>query len=301
MRTVMVLVGLVLGASVMAADTPQPRYKTPEDAMRALVDAARKKDTATLQTILGPESEDVVSSGDEIADEAARKRFVAAAAERTKIETIDDTHRVAVLGRDDWPFPIPLAKDDQGWRFDTAAGRDEIVNRRVGKNELNAIAVERAYVQAQREYASADRGAGKGVYAQKVNSTAGTKDGLYWPDPTGKARSPFGPLVAEADTEGYTPAEPGAEPRPFHGYFYRILTAQGANAPGGAKSYVVDGKLTGGFAMVAWPAEYGVSGVQTFVVNQQGIVFQKDLGAQSGELGRAMTVYDPDASWTPVR
>jgi hypothetical protein len=295
------VVTLMLAGAVQAADTSQPHYKTPEEAMRALVDAARKKDPAKMQTILGPESEDVISSGDDVADEAARKRFVSAAAERTKIEPVDDTHRVAVLGRDDWPFPIPLVKDDQGWRFDTAAGRDEIVNRRVGKNELSAIAVLRAYVQAQREYASADRGAGKGVYAQKVNSTAGKQDGLYWDDPTGKARSPLGPLVADADAEGYTPAEPGGEPKPYHGYLYRILAAQGPNAPGGEKSYVADGKMNGGFAMVAWPAEYGVSGVQTFLVNQQGIVFQKDLGAQTAELGRAMKTYDPDASWTPVR
>jgi hypothetical protein len=299
--TMTLVATLALAGAVQAADTPQPHYKTPEEAMRALVDAARKKDPAKMQTILGPESEDVVSSGDDVADEAARKRFVSAAAERMKIEPIDDTHRVAVLGRDDWPFPIPLAKDDQGWKFDTAAGRDEIINRRVGKNELNAIAVLQAYVQAQREYASADRGAGKGVYAQKVNSTAGTKDGLYWDDPTGKQRSPLGPLVADADAEGYTPAEPGGEPRPYHGYLYRILTAQGANAPGGERSYVADGKMNGGFAMVAWPAEYGVSGVQTFLVNQQGIVFQKDLGAQTRELGRAMKTYDPDVSWAPER
>ncbi len=299
MRTMIaVLTALAMASAGFAADETQPHYKTPEAAMKALVAAARTHDDAKVAAILGPGSEDVVSSGDAVADEAALKRFVSAASERMRIGTIDDTHRVAVLGRDDWPFPIPLVKDDQGWRFDTAAGRDEIINRRVGRNELGAIAVARAYAQAQREYAS---GAGAGAYAQKVHSTPGQHDGLYWDDAGGKKRSPLGPLVAEADAEGYAAAQPGEGPRPYHGYYFRILTGQGANAPGGAKSYVADGKMTGGFALVAWPADYGNSGVQTFVVNQQGIVFQKDLGEKTDEVARAMTAYDPDASWTPVR
>ncbi len=304
MRTMIavVMMSLVVVGGVRAADAPaQPHYKTPEQAIRALTDALRTNEPAKVQAILGPESEDVVSSGDPVEDAAARRRFLAAVAERTRIEGVDDTHRVAILGREDWPFPIPLVKDDQGWRFDTAAGRDEIVNRRVGRNELGAIAVARAYVEAQREYAAEDRGAGKGVFAQKVHSTDGQHDGLYWDADGGKGRSPLGPLVADADAEGYALANPGSAPRPFHGYLFRILTGQGANAPGGARSYLTDGKLTGGFALVAWPAEYGVSGIQTFVVNQQGIVFQKDLGAQTADAARAITAYDPDASWTPVR
>jgi hypothetical protein len=301
MRALIAAVGfgvLVVGAS-SAAD--QPSYKTPEQAIRALADAARKDDTAKIQSILGPDSEDVVASGDPVADEAARKRFVAAVGERVRVDKVDDTHTVVVLGRDDWPFPIPLVKVGSAWRFDTAAGRDELINRRVGQNELRAIATLRAYVDAQREYAAEDHGAGKGVYAQKINSTPGQHDGLYWEHGDGKTRSPIGPFVAEAAADGYTPAEAGGAPRPFHGYLFRILTAQGANAPGGAKSWITDGKMTGGFGMVAWPAEYGVSGVQTFVVNQQGIVFQKDLGEQTDATARAMTAYDPDASWTPVR
>lgn len=300
MCTLVLVLGVVAGAR--AADPPaQPQYQTPEQAIRALAEAARKDDAAKLEAILGPGSEDVVDSGDPVADKAARARFATAVAQRIRIDEVDATHRVAVLGREDWPFPIPLVKDAGGWRFDTAAGRDEIVNRRIGNNELGAIDVARAYVEAQREYAAEDRGTGKGVYAQKVRSTAGQRDGLYWDDPGGKAPSPLGPLLAEADAEGYTAAEPGGAPRPYHGYFFRILTAQGANAPGGARSYVADGKMTGGFALVAWPAEYGVSGVQTFLVNQQGIVFQKDLGAQTGELAPKIATYDPDASWTPVR
>lgn len=296
--TIAAIAALMMVAAGLAADQAQPHYKTPEDALRALVGAARAKDHAKITSILGPGSDDVVDSGDPVADAAALKRFVTAAAERTRIETADDAHSVAVLGRDDWPFPIPLVKDEQGWRFDTAAGRDEIINRRVGRNELSAIATARAYVEAQREYAKI---AGQGAFAQKVRSTPGQQDGLYWDDGGGKTTSPLGPLVAEADAEGYAGAQPGEAPRPYHGYYFRILTAQGAGAPGGAKSYVVDGKLTGGFAMVAWPAEYGNSGVQTFVVNQQGIVFQKDLGEKTAEIARAMTAYDPDASWTPVR
>jgi hypothetical protein len=296
--TIAVLTALVMASAGLAADETQPHFKTPEEALRALVTAARKHDTAKIAAILGPGSADVVDSGDRVADEAALKRFVGAASERTRIEPIDDAHRVAILGRDDWPFPIPLAKDDQGWRFDTAAGRDEIINRRVGRNEIDAIATARAYVDAQREYAKT---AGQGAYAQKVHSTPGQHDGLYWEDAGGKATSPLGPLVAEADAEGYAAAQPGEAPRPYHGYYFRILTAQGAGAPGGAKSWVVDGKLTGGFALVAWPADYGKSGVQTFVVNQQGIVFQKDLGAQTDQIARAMTAYEPDGTWIPVR
>ncbi|MCW5890199.1 MAG: DUF2950 family protein [bacterium] len=304
MRTSMLTLVLVLGvaAGVRAAPPPgQPHYKTPEQAIRALADAARKGDAARVAAILGPESEDVVASGDPVADKAARVRFANAVGQRVRIDEVDATHRVAILGREDWPFPIPLVKDAGGWRFDTAAGRDEIVNRRIGNNELGAIDVARAYVEAQREYAAADRGAGTGVYAQKVRSTPGQRDGLYWDDPDGKAPSPLGPFLADADAEGYRAAEPGAAPRPYHGYLFRILTAQGASAPGGAHSYVADGKMTGGFALVAWPAEYGVSGIQTFLVNQQGIVFQKDLGAQTAELVPKITAFDPDATWTPVR
>ncbi|HEV7733763.1 MAG TPA: DUF2950 domain-containing protein [Candidatus Binatia bacterium] len=303
MRTLIgvVTLSLVVGGAAPAAEpTAQPHFKTPEQAIRALADAARKNDAAKVEAILGPDSRDVIDSGDPVADAAARRRFVTAVLQRTTIDAVDDTHSVAVLGREDWPFPIPLVKETDGWRFDTAAGRDEIINRRIGQNELGAIGVARTFVEAQAEYAAADRGAGKGVYAQKVRSTAGQKDGLYW-DATGGARSPLGPLMAEADAQGYTGTAAGDEPRPYHGYLYRILTAQGAAAPGGAKSYLKDGKLTDGFALVAWPAEYGVSGIQTFLVNQQGIVFQKDLGAQTAELGRGITAYDPDGSWSPVR
>jgi hypothetical protein len=193
-------------------------------------------------------------------------------------------------------------KNGDKWRFDTAAGAAELLNRRIGRNELTAISVARAYVDAQREYASKDRtGNGTGVYAQKVASEPGKHDGLYWEETNPADQSPLGPLVADASTEGYSPSQGGEGPRPYHGYFYRILTAQGAAAPGGAKSYVKDGQMTGGFALVAYPAEYKSSGLMTFIVGPQGIVFQKDLGEKTEELGKAMTEYNPDDTWTPAR
>jgi len=306
MRCVSLTVALVAFASLhamAAADvTAQEKFASPAEAMRALVAAARKDDQAALLVILGPGSEDLVSSGDPVADARERKRVATAAMERTRLETLESGAVAAHLGKDDWPFPIPLVKDGAQWRFDTAAGREEGLNRRIGRNELGTIATCRAYVQAQREYASRNpTGAGPGVYAQKVRSDAGTRDGLYWEDSTGKQPSPLGPLIAEADAEGYGPHDPGGEPQPYHGYVYRILTAQGAHAPGGARSYLKDGKMTGGFALVAYPAQYGSSGIMTFVVGPEGIVFQKNIGEKTGEIAKPMTDYDPDDSWMPVR
>jgi hypothetical protein len=271
--------------------------------MRALVAAARKDDQAALLAILGPGSEDLVSSGDPVADARERQRVATAATERTRLETLESGAVVAHLGKDDWPFSIPLVKDGAQWRFDTAAGREEGLNRRIGRNELGTLATCRAYVQAQREYARRNPtdAAGPSVYAQKVRSDAGKRDGLYWEDSTGRHPSPLGPLIAEADAEGYGPHDPGGEPQPYHGYVYRILTAQGAHAPGGARSYLKDGTMSGGFALVAYPAHYGASGIMTFVVGPEGIVFQKNLGDKTGEIAKAITAYDPDDSWTPVR
>ena len=319
MRAIVTIVlGLVFGVSMTAAQAPAPpapatpvpvpqaeqqRFATPLQAVRALAEAARSNDRARMLAILGPDGETIVSSGDEVEDARARRTFVQSVGQRVVFEELPGGHSVARLGTEDWPLPIPLVKDGTRWRFDTAAGREELVNRRIGRNELTAIAVAREYVEAQLEYARADRGGGRGVFAQRLLSTPGSRDGLYWNDESGRDDSPLGPLVAEAAAEGYTQAggaTPGP-PRPYHGYYFRVLTAQGANAPGGAKSYVADGKLTGGFALIAWPAEYGVSGIMTFVVNRQGIVFQKDLGPTTAEAAKGMTAYDPDASWTPAR
>jgi hypothetical protein len=293
---------VILCASAVALAQAQTLFKSPAAAMQALVAAARSNDTARVVAILGPDAESVVASGDAVADAGDRRRFIAKASERTRFETLPDGATIAHIGRQATPFAIPIVKDGGQWRFDTAAGRDELQNRRIGRNELMAIAAARAYVEAQQEYArgSAARG-GERAYAQKFHSTPGQRDGLYWDDASGTDESPLGPLFASASGEGYQLAEQPAAPQPYHGYLFRILTSQGANAPGGARSYVKDGKMTGGYALIAWPAEYGRSGIMTFLVNSQGVVFQKDLGAQTAEAVNAMTAYDPDASWTPTR
>jgi hypothetical protein len=275
----------------------QQRFASPEAAVRALGEAARHRDaTARMVAVLGPEAEEIVSSGDPVADAAALERFTTALAQKSRIERAEDgTMAVLHVGRDDWPLPIPLVRDGDQWRFDTAAGKEELLNRRIGRNELVAISVSRAYVDAQKQFA-----ARFGAYAEKLRSTPGQKDGLYW-EASGGDESPLGPLIATATAEGYAHADPGAAPSPYHGYFFRPLTAQGPNAPGGASSYVRDGKMTGGFALIAWPAEHGSSGIMTFIVNEQGVVFQKDLGAGTSEAVKGITAYDPDESWEPTR
>jgi hypothetical protein len=300
------LVGLVTLLAHSAGPPPvqaaeQQHFRSPQAGLRALIEAARTHDHDRLVAIFGADAAELVSSGDEVADREALARFVRETKARTKLVKVDDTTVIVHFGKDDESFPIPLVKDDGGWRFDTAAGKQEILNRRIGRNELNTIAVCHAYVDAQREYASKIRnGAGVREYAQKFRSTPGKEDGLYWEVSGNEKQSPMGPLVATATSEGYAHEEAQAEPMPFHGYFFRILTAQGPNAPKGARSYIVNGHMTGGFALVAYPAHYGSSGIMTFVVNQLGIVFQKDLGNKTAEVAAAMTQYDPDDSWQPV-
>jgi Protein of unknown function (DUF2950) len=303
-RFVLVAVAVVCFRAVAAhGETPsaQTQFKTPTAAMQALVAAARSNDRTKLAGILGPDSAELLSSGDDVADAEDRARFVARVNERTRFETLPDGKTIAHIGRQATPFAIPLVKEGEQWRFDTAAGKDEVLNRRIGRNELMVIAAARGYVDAQEEFArTTGTDGGAHAYAQKIRSTPGQRDGLYWDDPSGTDESPLGPLFGSASAEGYQLAEqPALEP--YHGYLFRILTGQGAAAPGGARSYVKDGKMTGGFALVAWPAEYGHSGIMTFLVNKQGIVFQKDLGAQTAEAVKAITTYDPDASWSPTR
>jgi Protein of unknown function (DUF2950) len=211
-----------------------------------------------------------------------------------------DTRMILVVGTNNWPFPIPIVKTNGGWYFDTAAGRDEILDRRIGHNELAVLDTMRAYVDAQREYASAYRDDSQVLkYAQKIVSSPGKTDGLYWPIELNDVESPLGPSVAAAQDLGYFSKKNAdqAEPEPFHGYFFKILTRQGKHAPGGKYDYVINDNMIGGFAMVAWPAEYGQSGVMTFIVNQQGVVYQKDLGPDTAKIARKMTRYDPDDSW----
>ena len=297
MRTITRLATFVCFALMPAAAHAQQHFPSPEAAARALEAATRSKDPARLAGILGPEGDKIVSSGDAVADAAALKRFATDAAKRSRIERTSDTIAILHVGPDDWPLPIPIVKDAEGWRFDAAKGEEELLNRRIGRNELTALEVCRTYVDAQNEYAARFH-----TYAQTFRSTPGKRDGLYWEE-SDHDRSPLGPLVADATAEGYHLAhpEPGAAPEPYHGYFFRILKTQGAHAPDGAKDYVKDGRMTGGFALVAWPASYGSSGIMTFIVNQQGVVFQKDLGAQTAEAVKAITAYDPDESWLPTR
>ncbi len=276
-------------------------FASPGEAVKALLAAVKSGDRAQLLTILGPGAEDVVSSGDDVADRRARERIVQASNEMSRLVKRDDNTMVLVLGKENWPMPIPLVREGKNWQFDTAQGRDEVINRRIGRNELTAIGVCGAYVDAQREYQAIDRnGDGAREYAQRVLSTTGKKDGLYWKADAGADESPMGPLVGSAVAEGYSGGNPRAGPRPYHGYLFRVLKSQGKHAQGGPMDYVKDGHMTKGFALMAWPVDYGNSGVMTFIVGQAGDVYQKDLGDETAALAGAMTAYNPDSTWTKV-
>ena len=285
--------------SVVSAQE-QSHYATPDEAVDALIAAAASDEPGAMRAVLGPDVEGL-RSGDAVADAQERDDFVAAALEAANIEQSSDDEAVLAIGNDDWPFPIPLVRDDQGWRFDTAAGTEELLDRRVGRNELQAIAVLRALVEAQHEYAAEDRnGDGVAEYASMLMSSDGARDGLYWEAGDDEAESPVGRLVAEAVAAGYSPGE-SAGPSPYYGYLYRLLKSQGKSAPGGPKDYVRDGRLTGGFAFLAYPAEYGQSGIMTMIVNDSGFMFEQDLGEETATQAAAITEYDPDPSWDPVR
>jgi len=285
--------GLLL--TVLAASAQQS-FQSPEDAAAALAAAAKSGATSDILKVLGNKAADIVESGDVVADKATRERFAAAYDEKHSISMEGDKKAILILGKDDFPFPIPLRHSRSGWEFDAAEGRIEILYRRIGRNELEAIQTARAFVDAQNEYADKDRGAGPGVYAQRIVSSPGKKDGLYWP-PDGD-ESPLGELAAKASAEGYKVGS--GEPQPYHGYYYRILTRQGPNAPGGEMDYVVNGKMIGGFALVAYPDEYGNSGVMTFVVNHKGEVYQKDLGELTEAIAKRMKEFNPDQTWKKV-
>lgn len=277
-------------------------YPTALAAADALLTAGSQKDTAALIEVLGPGAKEVILSGDDTMDRSNREIFVLAAQEKTTLYSLSAGTVFLMVGDDDWPFPIPLVKGEKGWTWDVAAGKEEVLSRRIGRDELSAINLCRAFVDAEREYALANPNPKRvGVYAQRFVSTEGKKDGLFWPVQEGAPASPFGPLVAKASLDGYATPAASAGPRPFYGYHFKILKSQGKDAPGGAKDYVKDGEMTGGFAMVAWPAEYGNSGIMTFLVNQAGIVFEKDLGAKTGDMAKAMEAFNPDLTWRPAK
>jgi hypothetical protein len=301
-RFVAVRFGLVLAAAAVLAACAkvedQTSFKTPEAAVEAFVAALQKDDVSAAQKLLGPGAEDMLSSGDPVQDKIDRERFLAGYQQRHSLADEGTDTKTLVVGENDWPFPIPVVKRDGKWRLDGAAGADEIIYRRVGRNELGAIAVCEGFVSAQNDYAAEGRdGDPAGIYALKLISDEGMQNGLYWPTAEGEPPSPAGPFVAAAAEEGYRRGEGRT---PYHGYYYRMLYAQGPNANGGAKEYFVDGVLTGGFALIAWPADYGASGVQTFIVNQDGVVFQKDLGEDTATAVEAIKSFDPDSSWTAV-
>ena len=254
-----------------------------------------------MSALFGPGSESLISSGDDVEDKAERERFLKNYEEKHSLEKKGVDEILLQLGKDDWPFPIPIRKTGSAWSFDTKAGKEEILNRRIGRNELNAIDVLEAYVVAQREYAARDWDGDRVYpYAQKFASTPGKKDGLYWEAKEGEEASPLGPLAARAAQEGYTRKGKPEKPIPYNGYYFKILKAQGKHAPGGAYDYVVKGNMILGFGLVAYPATYGSSGIMTFLVNQEGVVYQKDLGKGTAKAAGGMKRYDPDPTWKKV-
>ena len=281
-----------------AAGMPQKTFSSPEEAVKSLVAAVRSNDIKEMLAILGPGSRELISSGDDVADRAGREKFLNAYNQMNTLQQESADKMVLSIGADNWPLPIPIVKKGATWVFDIRKGKQEILNRRIGRNELHIMDVLHAYVDAQHEYATKDcRGDGKVEFAQRLISTEGKRDGLYWEAKEGEEESPLGPLVARAAKEGYA----NADLSPFHGYYFNILKGQGKHVDGGAYNYVVKGKMILGFALVAYPAEYGNSGVMTLILNQEGIIYQKDLGKDTKRRAEAMKIFDPDKSWTKVK
>jgi hypothetical protein len=297
--TAILVTGIMAGISYAAQQ--QKMFGSADEAIKAVVAATRDNNDDELLAIFGPDAEDIIKSGDAVMDKHRREKFLKAYDKRHSL-VAEGGGRVLVLGENDWPYPIPVVNKGNAWFFDTAKGREEILDRRIGKDELSAIQVCLGIAGAQRKYAETDHsGNGAGEYAQKFISDAGQKNGLYWKIKEGEKLSPLGPAVAKAQEEGYERKQPGEKPSPFHGYLYRMLKAQGKNAQGGARDYVMNGRMTGGFAAVAYPVEYGNSGVMTFIVSRDGTVYQKDLGKDTGSIARAMKDFDPDKSWKKLK
>jgi hypothetical protein len=286
---------LILALSSFAQ--AQQRFKTPEEAVEALVKAARSGDSKSVVSILGPGSQELVSSGDPVEDANVRQEYLAAYDAGHRIVAESGKPSVLVIGPNDWPFPIPMVQRDGQWIFDVPAGREEVLARRIGRNELSTIKAMLAYWDAQQEYADMNKSkSGQAVYAHRIVSSPGTKDGLYWPTSGNEKPSPLGEAVADATQRGY---RPGAG-EPYHGYRFKILLSQGPTAPGGAVDYIVKGDMIGGFAAVAYPAEYGNSGIMTFIINHEGDIYEKDLGERTARIAARMTTFNPDHTWRKV-
>ncbi len=293
---------MLAGAKILCAApaiAPQHEFAGADDAVQALVAATRSGEPTRLLDVLGPRGARLIYSGDPTADREGREHFLAAYDDSHHLEYDGVDQAVLLVGAVAWPLPIPLVHNAHGWRFDTQAGEQQIIDRRVGRNELTVIRVCRAYVEAQREYADLQSSSDRvRQYAQRFLSHSGQRDGLYWPVKDGEAESPLGPLIAQARVEGYPTEHTSGKRRPYYGYYYRILTRQGSHALGGTKNYIAaDGRMTAGFALLAYPAVYGNSGIMTFMVNQNGIVREKNLGAHTLEIAGGIEDYDPDTSW----
>lgn len=301
-QSLLAVAGLIfaLQSTGSAATAQQKSFPSAEEAVKAAIAAARSNNDKELLAIFGSQAKEILFSGDAVADKQRREEFLKAYDEKNRLSSEGES-TILIIGKQDWPFPIPVVKKGQSWVFDTDKGKQEILNRRIGENELFTIQACLAVVDAQREYALKDRDKNSLLeYAQKFISDPGKKNGLYWEVKQGEAPSPLGPIMLQARGEGYQRKTP-TTPVPFHGYYYRILTAQGKDAPGGAYSYLVKGKMIGGFAVVAYPAEYGNSGVMTFIVNHDGKVFQKNLGSNTASIAKGMKEYNPDKTWSEVK
>jgi hypothetical protein len=291
-------IAAALSTAIVAEDVQQRAFASAEEAVAALIAAVETGRIDDVVALFGSEGRELADWSDEATGRRNREVFAAAAAEGWRLEDQPGGSKTLIIGHEAWPFPVPLLKRAQGWQFDTAAGKEEVLARRIGRNELAVMQVCRTYVAAQRLYArSPHDGKPAGLFAQRIASSPGKQDGLYWPPAPARKRSPLGDLVAHAADEGRALRTTGSTPQPFHGYFFRILTGQGPGAPGGAKSYLVAGEMSEGFALVAWPVRYDVTGVMTFIVNHEGVVYQKDLGPSTAERAGAIIVYDPVPGW----
>ncbi len=294
-----VIAAAVFSLTVVVADAAgkQKEYASPDEAVKAFIAAIKSNNDKEVLSIFGPEARDVISSGDPVSDKQRREKFIEAF--DLKNSLVQEGNRmVLIVGEKDWPFPVPLVKKGDRWSFDTKSGKEEILNRRIGENELNTIQTMLAVVDAEREYAmKSSREGDLRVYAEKFRSDPGKKNGLYWETKEGEEPSPLGEFAADARAEGYFKTEVNKGPVPYHGYYFRMLKKQGKHAPEGAFDYIVNGKQIGGFAVVAYPAKYGNSGVMSFIVNHDGVVYQKDLGRNTSKVAKAMKSFDPDKTW----